>query len=145
MRASSSPLFHGNEDWVAEVHSGSRVVRVIGRTPAVGLGLGVGRLVDHMSTGMVSLESPQESPDHRLVAVLSWMVVVVIVKGTLVHESINEKYLSDAIADCRISSLTLYIQMQMIDNMAHVGMNHQPTPSGSVPVRDTVLRIVKDS
>lgn len=110
----------------------------------MGLELGLGRLVDHMSTGMVSLESPQESPDHRLVAMLSW-IVVVIGKGTSVHESISEKYLSDAIADCRISSLMLYIQTQMVNNMAHVGMNHQPTPSRSVPVRDTVLRIIKDS
>ena len=72
-----------------EVHSGSRVVTVGGGT-SVAVGLGLGRLVDHMSTGMVSPESSQELPDHRLVAVLSW-IVVVIVKGTSVHESINEK------------------------------------------------------
>jgi hypothetical protein len=73
-----------------EVHSGSRVVTIVGRTSAVGLGLGFGRLVDHMSIGMVSPVSPQVSPDHRLVAMLSW-IVVVIVKGTSVHESIKEK------------------------------------------------------
>ena len=84
MRASSA-ICQGKEDWVEkEVHSGSRVVTVIGRT-SVAVGLGLGRL-DHTSTGIVS---PQES-DHRLVAVLSW-IVVVIVKGTSVHESINEK------------------------------------------------------
>ena len=86
MRASSA-ICHGKEDWVEEVHSGSRVVTSIGRI-SVAVGLGLGRLVDdHMSTRIVS---PQESPDHRLVAVLSW-IVVVIVKGTSVHESINEK------------------------------------------------------
>ena len=83
MRASSSALCRGKEDWAEkEVHSGSPVVKVSGRTSVV-VGLGLGWLVDHMSTGMVSPESPQESPDHRLVAV--------IVKGTSDHESINEK------------------------------------------------------
>ena len=87
MRASSSTC-HGKVDWVEkEVHSGSRVVTVIGGI-SVAVGLGLGRLVDHMSAGIVS---SQELSDHRLVAVLSWTVVVIVKGRTSVHESINEK------------------------------------------------------
>jgi hypothetical protein len=64
------------------VHSGSGFV-----TLDISVGAGLELLVDDIS---IEIVSTQESLNHRLVAVLP-SIVVVIVNGALVHEFISEK------------------------------------------------------